>query len=948
MDISYIGEHSLFQSFGNFFVFLSFAAAICSAIAYLKSNSDESWKKLGRIFFRVHTAGVIGIVVLMFIMLFNAWYEFNYVWEHRNNEMPLRYILSCFWEGQEGSFLLWTFWNIVLGNILIRTAKNWEAPVMTTFSVVQTFLSSMLLGVYILDYKMGSNPFILMRELPEYVGLPWTRMENYLSVIPQFQNGRGLNPLLQNYWMVIHPPIVMLGFALTAVPFCYAIAGLHRNKLSEWIKPALPWSYAGIMILGGGILMGGAWAYEALSFGGFWAWDPVENASLVPWLTLVGGAHVMIVNQRNPKSLFSAFFLILSTFILIVYSTFLTRSGVLGDSSVHSFTGNGMIEQLMVFLVFFIALAIGYLIRNKTWRLSYFAATLCLLLLGFILDRVILNMLLFVIASFIVLIASYIKFFPKAKEEESLWSREFWLFVGAMVLLMSAGQIIFKTSLPVLTLAFEPVSSFLGIEPETIKIDFLRKLLGGTAASESQEALKAAYNKYQVPFAMFITMFIAFTQYLRFKDTPKKILRKQLLLPTILSLGLFLILFFVYDWGQFFSSESFGKSFFGLSMVLLLFTSTFAVIGNLHYFIKILKGKFDHAGASIAHIGFGMVILGSLISTAQSEKISVNNSSQDVAAFNSAFDNNEDLFMFQNDTLLMGNRFITFSSKEKEGINFMYNVEYFNSTPKSYQTGDIVFNQKTGGFFKAKRTHEATENFLFEFEKNWEAVFDLNHIPNNSVRKWAPYEIAEKDFSLKPRIQLNEKFGNVPEPDTKHYLHKDIYTHVKYGDLTVDKVDSAGYQESKFHEILMKDSIQLNRAYLKIDSLKLGKNLLEYGIKDTAGVIVNGYASIHLADTTFIAFPVLALSDEGVRSFPDEIESLGIRVGLDKINSETGKLTVSTALHDSVNPDFIIMQAIVFPLINILWLGSILMVLGTLMAIRFRLKRERTLNDKKT
>ncbi|MEM7162203.1 MAG: cytochrome c biogenesis protein CcsA, partial [Bacteroidota bacterium] len=778
------------------------------------------------------------------------------------------------------------------------------------------------------------------RELPENLGLPWTQIEEYLG-LPFFQDGRGLNPLLQNYWMVIHPPIVMLGFALTAIPFCYAIAGLARNKLVEWIKPALTWSFAGIMILGGGLLMGGAWAYEALSFGGFWAWDPVENASLVPWLTLVGGAHVMLVNRKNPKSLFSAFFLILSTFILIIYSTFLTRSGVLGDSSVHSFTGDGMIEQLMVFLVAFIALAIGFLIRHTRSRWIYFSLALGLLVFGFVLDKVILFMLIFVISSFIVLIWSYIKYFPKAKEEESLWSREFWLFVGAMVLLMSAGQIIVKTSLPVFNYLSEPLGGFFTWFADTFNSEDARRLATGSLAIESQEAAKMAYNKYQIPFAMFITLFMAFTQFLRYRKTPFKEFRKAILLPFFISIGFFTLFFFIYDWGQYFSKESFGQSFFGLSMVLLLLTSLFTIIGNADYFIRILKGKFDHAGASIAHIGFGMVILGALISTGQSEKISSNSSSQDVAQFNEAFNNSEDLFMFQRDTLLMGDRFVVYSNKFKDGINFVYNVDYYKSQKKNYQTGDIVFNQKTGGFFKAKRSHEASANFLFQFEENWEPVFNLDNIPNNSVRRWAPFEISDKDFALQPQIQLNEKFGNVPEPDTKHYLHKDIYTHVKYGDLQLDTLDEEGYQAPNFHEIAMVDTIKLNRSFITLDSLRLDTNMARLGIKDTSALMINSFVTVHLADTFFLANPQTLLSQSGFESLPDKVDNLGIKVGIEQINWETGKFKVSTALHDSVNPDFIIMQAIVFPLINILWLGSILMVLGTLMAIRYRLKRER-------
>ena len=152
----------------------------------------------------------------------------------------------------------------------------------------------MIIGIYIADIKIGTSPFVLVRNLDENIGLPWTQMENYLQIVPQFMDGRGLNPLLQNYWMVIHPPVLFLGFALTMIPFCYAISALWKKEYSKWVNQALPWTYAGIMVLGTGILMGGAWAYEALSFGGFWAWDPVENASILPWILLVAGMHTLL------------------------------------------------------------------------------------------------------------------------------------------------------------------------------------------------------------------------------------------------------------------------------------------------------------------------------------------------------------------------------------------------------------------------------------------------------------------------------------------------------------------------------------------------------------------------------------------------------------------------------------------------------------------------------
>ena len=206
---------------------------------------------------------------------------------------------------------------------------------MFIFSVVQAFLVSMILGVVIINLKIGSSPFLLTRDV---INAP------VFDINPDFipENGSGLNPLLQNYWMVIHPPTLFLGFAATIVPFSFAISGLWSKKITEWIKPAVPWALFAAATLGLGILMGAYWAYETLNFGGYWNWDPVENAIFVPWLVLIGGIHTMLIYKRNGAAVKTSFILIIATFLLVVYSTFLTRSGILGDSSVHSFTDLGL------------------------------------------------------------------------------------------------------------------------------------------------------------------------------------------------------------------------------------------------------------------------------------------------------------------------------------------------------------------------------------------------------------------------------------------------------------------------------------------------------------------------------------------------------------------------------------------------------------------------------
>ena len=242
--------------------------------------------RLGRGAFWTHIVSTLGVIALLFVLFANNRYEFQYIWKHLDDDMPTRYLLSAFWGGQEGGFLLWMFWHNVLACILLLRPNGWQREVMTVISAIEAFLALMLLGVYFGDFQLGLDPFLLIREAPAYIGESWVEQANYLDTVRNaqgelaFRNGQGLNPLLQNYWMTIHPPTLFLGFAACSIPFAYAIAALWRRDLKGWIRPTIPWAFFAVGILGAGILMGGAWAYEALSFGGFWAWDP---SRILPW-----------------------------------------------------------------------------------------------------------------------------------------------------------------------------------------------------------------------------------------------------------------------------------------------------------------------------------------------------------------------------------------------------------------------------------------------------------------------------------------------------------------------------------------------------------------------------------------------------------------------------------------------------------------------------------------
>ncbi|QNH61779.1 cytochrome c biogenesis protein CcsA [Hymenobacter sediminicola] len=403
---------------GHLSVIVAFVAATVAAYSYYMAarnqplgQADATWLRLGRGAFLLHGVAVLSVIVCLFGIIHGHRYEYYYAWSHSSNHLPVYYMISCFWEGQEGSFLLWIFWHVVLGLAIMRWNKLWEAPVMAIFAGVQLFLTSMILGVVFGGVKIGSSPFILLRDF--LVDLPVFKMN------PDFvpTDGTGLNALLQNYWMVIHPPTLFLGFALTLVPFAFAIAGLWKGEFSKWVKPALRWSLWGGLVLGVGIMMGAYWAYETLNFGGYWNWDPVENAVYIPWLVLVAGIHALVLWQQRRTALRTGFVLVITTFLLILYATFLTRSGVLGNASVHSFTDLGLSGQLMIYLGAFVVLAIALLVYR--W-----------------------------------------KSIPISEKELTTYNPELWVFVGATVLCLGAFQVLVTTSIPV----YNAFLGFIGIK----------------------------------------------------------------------------------------------------------------------------------------------------------------------------------------------------------------------------------------------------------------------------------------------------------------------------------------------------------------------------------------------------------------------------------------------------------------------------------------------------
>jgi len=317
--------------------------------------------------------------VLLILLLVLRDFRIDYVFHYSGLDLPMHYQFASFWAGQQGSFMIWLVWGSLLGLLLQRTAGKSEPAVM---------------GIYILT--LLGLIFILVRQSPFAM-----RLDAPLD-------GQGLNPLLQDDWMVIHPPIMFVGFALSAIPFSFAMASLWTRRFDGWAARAFPWALGGFLVLGTAILMGGYWAYKTLGWGGYWGWDPVENASFIPFLfgtVLIHGLHLERTRGRYRRANY-----VLATlmFMSVLYGTFLTRSGVLADFSVHSFVDLGLSGWLVGILGTFFLLA------------SY-------------------------------LLATRLRQVPTRPNEDPLLSRGTFMVLATITLLVSALVILAGTSAPLLT-----------------------------------------------------------------------------------------------------------------------------------------------------------------------------------------------------------------------------------------------------------------------------------------------------------------------------------------------------------------------------------------------------------------------------------------------------------------------------------------------------------------
>jgi len=286
-------------------------------------------------------AGSITVAVaVMLHALVTRDFQVEYVASYSSSTLPLNYTVAALWGGQAGSLLFWAFilnFSSTIVHLQNRDRHRLLMPWVTaTIMTVSLFFLSLLVFV-----------------VPAFKRLPFSPTE-----------GSDLNPLLQNYWMMIHPPSLYMGYVTVTVPFAFAIAALATGQLGDaWIRSTRRWTLFSWFFLTLGNIFGGAWAYEVLGWGGYWAWDPVENAAFMPWLVMTAFLHSVMIQEKKDMLKVWNVSLIVLAFSLTIFGTFLTRSGVI--SSVHSFTQSGLGPFFLWFLAFEIAVASALIV----WRL---------------------------------------------------------------------------------------------------------------------------------------------------------------------------------------------------------------------------------------------------------------------------------------------------------------------------------------------------------------------------------------------------------------------------------------------------------------------------------------------------------------------------------------------------------------------------------------------------
>ena len=328
------------NSFGHFALLAAWIAAAWAATAGFLSAVGAT-RGLQRSAERaiVGCAGLVACAVFALEWgLVTDDFRLDYVYHYSSHAQSLPYKLGALWGGQAGSLLFWTLILAVMAVVMVATNRDKNRTLMPAASaVVGAVLTFFLLLINVIE-----PPFAQSAMRPD---------------------GVGLNPQLKNYWMLIHPPCLYLGYVGFTIPFAFAIAALVTRRTGDiWFRTTRRWTMFAWFFLGTGILLGSYWAYVELGWGGYWAWDPVENASLMPWLTGTAFLHSVMIQEKKGMLKIWNMILIIMTFTLSIFGTFLTRSGII--SSVHAFATSDIGPAFGVFLALIFFGSMGLLLSR--------------------------------------------------------------------------------------------------------------------------------------------------------------------------------------------------------------------------------------------------------------------------------------------------------------------------------------------------------------------------------------------------------------------------------------------------------------------------------------------------------------------------------------------------------------------------------------------------------
>jgi len=800
---------------GQLAVLSAFVACLLAGLAYLQAARRREafdWFRLARGSWGVmFGATVVASAALLYLILTHQ-FQYAYVYQYSSRDLPLHYLIASFWAGQEGSFLLWILYTGLIGFGLMRWSGRFEAPAMAVVALSQAFLLSMIVGLKLGPLAIGSSPFQLLVE--RFPDAPIFRQNP--AFVPA--DGNGLNDLLLNPWMTAHPPTLFVGFAAMTAPFALAVAALWQRRYRDWIRVAMPWMLFAVLVLGFGILLGGYWAYETLSFGGYWAWDPVENSSFAPWLTGAAALHAMLIQKRSGRGYRMALVLSLLSYVLVIYSTFLTRSGILGDLSVHSFVDLGLHNQLVVWI-----------------------AAMALLGGGLLLVRY--------------------RELPAPAEEPPLLSREALIFVGALLLTVTALVILVGTSAPILGKLFRD-------NPASVATSF--------------------YNQWTLPLAVVFTFLMGAAQLIWWHKMDVEMAHRLLLRPLALSvvatLAVLLLTPFVEytvrpplaasgspmaQAGMLSGLTQLWQAYgFSLLLLLLVFAAFFAFFGNLQVLWRIARGNPRLAGGALSHIGLGVMLLGVVASS----------------GFN----------------LPLPHRGVPPALRDDERTNFVL----VRDEPR--RVGGYEVRYEGRGF-----TPEGHAFYRLSFT--------------------AP---DGRTFTLKPVAYQNRRGEWILHPDIKLGLWKDLFVAVSPAEMF--EQDSTFTENGGELVLARGDSVVLGHQEFALRFVGFDTQVDPSLLPDSTAIAVA--AVLHLTnlqtqETRTLRPVYLVRADRSVQYIQTRVRDWNLAVTFTGMNVSSGEITLAIEGVEVMPDDWIVVQAYEKPLINLVWLGFLLMSGGIGLAL---------------